>query len=485
MRDWIATLRRKRVAILAGVDHQGVMAHVRAESGWDGRYVFMTLVSAAIAILGLLLSSPAVVIGAMLISPLMGPIIGLGFGLATIDAREIRLSAAALVGGSLLAVGFAAAIVLVSPLQNVTPELAARTRPNLFDQAVALFSALAGAYATVRGRAGTVVGVAIATALMPPLATIGFGLATRNATAALGASLLFVTNLVTIAATVAVMARLYGFARDLSPRQTLFQSFVVLAAFLALAVPLGFSLKKVAWEGNATRLAREVIAAEFGDKVRLSQLDLDFAQSPLALRATVFTPVYRARAPRAIAARLKALLGQPVTVAIEQYRVGLGAAAEAAQLAEAQRRAAVDPSDGLAERIALIAGVAPDQVLLDREAHRAEVRAQPLPGAGLATYRALEARLSASAPGWQVWLIPPPIAPGVIEVTDDAPDPAALGTAIWAAKRLNLALALSGAEDPVAAAEAAITAEGVATRRAPGRGRGLTLAWEVPGAAGE
>ena len=72
------------------VDHVAVVERVREDAGFDGRYAFMILMSAGIAMLGLLLSSPAVVIGAMLISPLMGPIIGLGFGLATFDWREIR-----------------------------------------------------------------------------------------------------------------------------------------------------------------------------------------------------------------------------------------------------------------------------------------------------------------------------------------------------------------------------------------------------------
>ena len=101
--------------------------------GGAPRYLFMTAMSAGIAMLGLLLSSPAVVIGAMLISPLMGPIIGLGFALATVDAHQIRRAGIALVGGALFAVLFCALLVLVSPLQNVTTEIAARTRPNLFD----------------------------------------------------------------------------------------------------------------------------------------------------------------------------------------------------------------------------------------------------------------------------------------------------------------------------------------------------------------
>ncbi|HEX7655979.1 MAG TPA: DUF389 domain-containing protein, partial [Sphingomonas sp.] len=213
-------LRWWRDHVVASIEHVRVVERIHEESGWSPRYLFMTLMSAGIAVLGLLLSSPAVVIGAMLISPLMGPIIGMGFALATFDSAEIRKSAWALIAGTVLAVLFCALIVMLSPLQNVTSEIAARTRPNLFDLVIALFSALAGAYAMIRGREGTIVGVAIATALMPPLAVVGFGLATLNWTVFSGALLLFFTNLMTIALAAAVMARLYGFARSLSPQQT-------------------------------------------------------------------------------------------------------------------------------------------------------------------------------------------------------------------------------------------------------------------------
>ena len=130
----------------------------------------MTMMSAGIAVLGLLLSSPAVVIGAMLISPLMNPILGLGFSLALFDFAELRRSLSALAIGATAALLFTAFIVLVSPLKAPTAEILARTRPNLFDLLVALFAALAGTFAIIRGRGETIVGVAIATALMPPLA---------------------------------------------------------------------------------------------------------------------------------------------------------------------------------------------------------------------------------------------------------------------------------------------------------------------------
>ena len=150
--------------VVATVEHVSVVEKVHEEAGWSSHYLFMTLMSAGIAVLGLLLSSPAVVIGAMLISPLMGPIIGLGFALSTFDSFEIRRTLSALGLGVVVAVLFCAFVVLLSPLQTVTSEIAARTRPNLFDLLVALFSGLAGTYAMIRGRHGTIVGVAIATA---------------------------------------------------------------------------------------------------------------------------------------------------------------------------------------------------------------------------------------------------------------------------------------------------------------------------------
>lgn len=89
---------------VGGVDHDAVLRQIAEDSGWSGRYAFLIVVSAAISLLGLLMPSVAVLIGAMLLSPLMMPIIGLGLGIATLDTREIRRSPTALVVGSTVAV---------------------------------------------------------------------------------------------------------------------------------------------------------------------------------------------------------------------------------------------------------------------------------------------------------------------------------------------------------------------------------------------
>ena len=220
-----------RMSLVGSVDHEKVVDRIVEESGWSPRYAFMIMMSAGIAVLGLLLSSPAVVIGAMLISPLMSPILGLGFSLTLFDFAEMRRSLTALAIGSALAVLFTALIVLASPLKAPTAEILARTRPNLFDLLVALFAALAGTFAIIRGRGETITGVAIATALMPPLAVVGYGLATWNMPVLAGSFALFVTNFVTIALSATIMARFYGFGHRLSSQQGWVQTVLLSLVF--------------------------------------------------------------------------------------------------------------------------------------------------------------------------------------------------------------------------------------------------------------
>jgi len=281
----------------------------------------MTSMSAGIAILGLLLSSPAVVIGAMLLSPLMGPIIGAGFALAVGDSAWLKESGKAIVLGTIISILFAGLVVTMSPLQTVTAEIAARTRPNLFDLLVALFSAMAGAYAMIRGRMGTIVGVAIATALMPPLAVVGFGLATFNWAVFGGSLLLFFTNLMTIALTATAMAWLYGFRSYLSERQSQFQIAAMVVVFIALAIPLGLSLRQIAWEANVSRSANGYIKDQFGKRASVSQIEIDFDADPIVVNATVFTPKILAGAAEQSSRVLSRTLGQPIAVNVEQFKV--------------------------------------------------------------------------------------------------------------------------------------------------------------------
>lgn len=463
------------------VDHESVFERVKADAGWNEHYAFMTLMSAGIAVLGLLLSSPAVVIGAMLISPLMGPIVALGFGLATFDSEEIRRALLALGLGIALAVGFCALIVVLSPLQTVTVEIAARTRPNFFDLLVALFSGLAGAYSMIRGRHGAIVGVAIATALMPPLATIGFGLATTNGTVFWGAGLLFLTNLMVIALAAAIMARLYRFGHRLSPRQTGLQATLIVVTFLALGIPLGLALKQIAWESVASRQAREIIAAQFDPQARLSDVQIDYDARPITIAATVLSPTPIKDAERNAGRALNRALGVPIQIEIDQIRVGSGDA-DANQVAAARGTSLKLSSARIAERLALVAGVATDDVLIDPLHRRAQVRAVLLASATLETFKQLEERVAVSEPNWTIELIPPAIA--LPQVSFDGSKLSSEGqratmVAAWAAERRGSNLVvMGGAPSQRELVVEALNSDASIARPVPG-GRSLTLKWDV------
>ncbi len=451
-----------REDVVGTVDQAQVIEKRRAECALSERYLFMTAMSAGIAVLGLLLSSPAVVIGAMLLSPLMDPIMGLGFALAIGDYKWLKKSARSLAWGTLIAIGLTAVLVYLSPIQTITPEIAARTQPNLFDLFVALFSALAGAYAMIRGREGTIVGVAIATALMPPLATVGFGLATWNWTVFSGAMLLYVTNLLTIALTAWGMARIYGFKTALSSRNTLFQNIAVAGVFIGLAIPLALSLQQIAWQTNAQRIVRAEIEESFQGSGRLSEVNIEFAAKPIAINATMLTPNLRPDVESEIENALQSRLGQPVELLLTQFQVGTSStAAEQAQLAGAranEEEAALERAEDLAKRLALVAGVAEGDVTVDRTRRRATVRAERLDGATLAAYRALELRIAATEPDWTIELLPPiGDLPQVIAFDEEGPTPEgaqALAVVEWASKRIDLPIVLIGnAEQTTQAAE--------------------------------
>lgn len=481
------------------VDQVAVIEKRRAECQLSARYLLMVSMSAGIAILGLLLSSPAVVIGAMLLSPLMDPIMGVGFALATGDFKWLRQSGKSLAVGTLFAILFCALIVAISPLQEVTSEIAARTRPNLFDLAVAFFSAVAGAYAMIRGREGTIVGVAIATALMPPLAVVGFGLATMNGTVFWGSLFLFITNLTAIALTATAMARVYGFSTSLSEKQTQLQSLLIFGAFVALAIPLFLSLRQIVWETQATRDARSVVVEVFAGNATVSQLEPSFDTTPMRISATVLTPQIvtdaEARAERLMAREL----GREVDVSLTQLRVGTTAqAAEEAQLAQAraQERAALEQAEDIADRLALLAGVPVDEVTVDRDRRRALVTARPLEGATLAAYAELERRIDALEPEWDIRLTPPlrPLSQvtfDLVEGEGDDPDSytlSAQGTqavalAAWAQSRVGVPIAITGPAEAVAAVRNAFSHHNIAVQtETTGNGYGpVALEWAAGG----
>ncbi len=210
---------RERFARWMGIDLEGktevyVQVYGSADLGSVSYWAEVAL-SAGIATLGLVQNSPAVIIGAMLISPLMGTILSTGLALAVGDSYLLLKSFLNIALSMAASVGLAALLVWLLPFHSVTQEILARIHPNLLDLGIAVLSGLAGSIVVCRGGSGTGVmalpGVAIAVALMPPLCVMGFGLGSSfNTEIMYGASLLFLTNLVAIVSSAFVVFLLVG-----------------------------------------------------------------------------------------------------------------------------------------------------------------------------------------------------------------------------------------------------------------------------------
>lgn len=182
------------------VQHREVIKELYGRTDLTGSYVAALVFANLIALLGLLSNSVAVVIGAMLISPLMGPIFSLGLSFAMGNLVLARKSGRIIAISVILTIVAAALFTLISPLKEATPEILARTRPNIYDLLVAIFAGAIGAIAlcTRKNYLFTTTGIAIATAVIPPLSVVGYGIGTLQLGMATGGFLLFFTNLVAI-----------------------------------------------------------------------------------------------------------------------------------------------------------------------------------------------------------------------------------------------------------------------------------------------
>lgn len=186
-----------------------VIEGIRSSAELRSANLWVLLLAILICAAGLNLNSTAVIIGAMLISPLMGPITAAGLGVAVNDFDLMRRSAMSLAIAAASSILVSAVYFVLTPLQAEGTELLARTSPNAWDALIAILGGLAGAVAATRqGQSNVIPGVAIATALMPPLCTAGYGLATGNLKFFVGAVYLFYINSICIALGTLIVCRL-------------------------------------------------------------------------------------------------------------------------------------------------------------------------------------------------------------------------------------------------------------------------------------
>jgi len=344
------------------IDRDEVFTHA-AEAATETKlpYWLITVVAGALATLGLALNSSAVVIGAMLIAPLLAPLVGLGLGLAAGDGRLALHTAIVIVGSTIVVIATAALLTMILPFPTVTDEIMARTRPTTLDLAVAVLSGLAGAIVTVsraRNLAGAVPGVAAAVALVPPLSVAGFGIGIGwNGDIIRGSLLLYSANLAGVVLSAMIVFLLAGMhrqsvldaarswheqrgsthidrnidrvpgLRSLGMVTSPWTRLALVAIFAAvLAVPLTATLKQISRE---TRVQRAITAAEdmfrsrehsfiIGHKVVIGD-----TATHVFLRVATTTPFQaddRARFER----EATSAAGEPVTVSLEQIATRTG-----------------------------------------------------------------------------------------------------------------------------------------------------------------
>jgi|GEM_PF-366563 len=259
-------------------------------------FILMGL-SSLISALGLLLNSVAVVIGAMLVAPLMSPMIGAGLAIVLGNTRFLRLTLAAIVRGALLAVFLSLLTGLLRANDPLTSEILLRTQPTLIDLGVAIFAGMAGAYALAHSEAAAALpGVAISAALVPPLSAVGISLATRNFAEAFGATLLFTTNLTAIVAAAVFVFVILGFRPtrgQKAERAVQMRSVqVALSVLVLITIILAVTTYRLAREsslrnqiaGATETFANEIPGVEFE---RLELENFNDPEEPLTLLLTV------------------------------------------------------------------------------------------------------------------------------------------------------------------------------------------------------
>jgi uncharacterized hydrophobic protein (TIGR00271 family) len=256
--------------VLSPADYADLMQGLRRGSRLDADFLTMLSLAAVVATMGLLQDSPAVVIGSMLLAPLMTPMLGCGLALAQVNPKLGNTALVTVAFGLLCTLAVSFVLGIVTPGAELTPQVFARGDPNVLDLVIAVASGAAAAYALARPNlVGSIAGVAIATALLPPLCSVGLSLAYLNLTNAMGAALLFGTNFVAIVLSAAVTFRMMNITPARAESNQRLWAFRIVAAMglaaVVFCVPLQLamlrSLRQAKPQPRSYPLARSVSGA--------------------------------------------------------------------------------------------------------------------------------------------------------------------------------------------------------------------------------
>lgn len=289
--DSFIRLFKRLINLKADTDQLGSMELIKSNISFQSANAWTLVFAIFIASVGLNINSTAVIIGAMLISPLMGPIVGIGLALGTYDFILLKKSARNLSAAVLISIITSTIYFLLSPLSEVQSELLARTRPSFFDVLVAFFGGAAGIVAISRKEKGNVIpGVAIATALMPPLCTAGFGLATRNPMYFFGALYLFIINSVFISISTFIFVRYLGFhnASSVHSGHQRYLNRWIASVAVTVLIPSFFMAWYLQQESFFKSQANKYISAELrSDKFFVVKQDVSYRLKDSKIQVTV------------------------------------------------------------------------------------------------------------------------------------------------------------------------------------------------------
>jgi uncharacterized hydrophobic protein (TIGR00271 family) len=334
MSKLFAIVKQWRSEKISGINHEGIIKSVSSEVEISAGYFLVLSLANLIALCGLITNSSPVIIGAMLISPLMGPFLSFGFAFVTGDRNIWKSSIRKISLSIILTILVAAAATYLSPLKDPTGEILSRIKPNLYDLIIAFLAGIAGAGAicTKRYYMTIVPGVAIATAVIPPLSVAGFGAGTANFQIFSGGFLLFFTNLVAIIISTCAVFYFYDFRPSIYlnyERNRLKKRVAFLAGILLLiSIPLAYTLHKSIAEIRLRTSIQNALRDEL-DKEKRSHLTR-FSYSAqkggdLRINAVVNTVAYfRDSDIKAVENSVAKSLRRKVSIDIEQIKVQSG-----------------------------------------------------------------------------------------------------------------------------------------------------------------
>ncbi len=251
----------------ADTDEEGTVESISRSMEFKGVGIWTLIFAVFIASLGLNINSTAVIIGAMLISPLMGPIMGAGLSLGIYDFDMLRKALRNLAVMTVIGIATSTLYFLISPLSDAQSELLARTYPTVYDVLIAIFGGATGIIAGSRRDkiSNAIPGVAIATALMPPLCTAGYGIATGNPKYFIGAFYLYIINSVFIGLTTFIFVKYFRFRRKTyidKQSEKKFNRYILIVS-LALIIPSVFMAYDVISESTFRKNANQYIGNNF------------------------------------------------------------------------------------------------------------------------------------------------------------------------------------------------------------------------------